>query len=100
MAAKPPTEEVKKVVEEFKVVKIAKHVSLDTDFDKDLLAAAKEVTDAQAKAKPEEKKEPPPKVIPQATKAEARLMFQTVFKRKGPEEVKDDEFNYFFRKIP
>jgi|688.fasta_scaffold131433_1 hypothetical protein len=45
MAAKPPTEEVKKV-EEYKVVKIAKHVSLDPDFDKDLTAAAKEVTDA------------------------------------------------------
>jgi hypothetical protein len=44
MAAKPPTEEKK--VEEYKVVKIAKHVSLDPDFDKDLTAAAKEVTDA------------------------------------------------------
>jgi hypothetical protein len=39
-------------------------------------------------------------VVPQATKAEARVIFQSVFKRKGPEEVKDDEFNYFFNKIP
>jgi hypothetical protein len=45
MAAKPGAEEVKKV-EEFKVVKIAKHVSLDPDFEKELVAAAKVIADA------------------------------------------------------
>ena len=101
MAQNAPKPEDGKVADAFKPAKAKDFSALETEFDVMIKKAGDDAEKEFLKVnvKPEEKKEAPPKPIATVNKVEVKKIFATIFKKK-PEEVKDDEFNFFFKEIP